>query len=132
MKELFQKYREVIVYLIFGGLTTLVNWAVFFPLFNLLKWNEHLVNIIAWIAAVAFAFFTNRKYVFRSESGNMAGEAVKFTLSRLTTLGIEELMLLVCCNLLKFNTNIIKLIAAVVVIILNYVFSKLLVFRRGK
>ena len=92
-----------------------------------------IINVIAWFVAVVASFPMNRKWVFQSKNPNWVGEFFGFTASRLTTLGIEELVMLLCVNVFGISFRISKVfIASVLVIILNYVFSKILVFRKGQ
>jgi putative flippase GtrA len=140
IKQLFLRYRELILYVIFGGLTTVVDWGVSFALYYV--WGDaiervsylvHGVNVIAWAAAVAFAFVTNRILVFQSKSrGALAilRELVFFAGGRVMTLLLQELIFLVCFDFLHWNEYAVKLAAAVLVVVLNYFISKLLVFRR--
>ena len=129
---MIKKYKDIILYLIFGVLTTLVNWLVYFPLANLLKVNYIAADVIAWVAAVAFAFVTNRTYVFHSERRGtaIAGEAAMFAAARVFSLLCEIAVMALGIDLLGFNENLVKIAAAVLVVILNYVFSKLIVFKR--
>lgn len=133
--ELFEKYKEPISYLFWGVMTTLVNWLVFFPLANIAGMNHHVANIIAWIVAVTFAFVTNRSLVFHSKRAGakeIVKEASMFFAGRLASLGLEELMLFICIDLMGFRQNIIKIIANIAVIVANYFISKLVVFRTKK
>lgn len=136
--ELYVKYEEILVYLVVGGMTTVVSWAAKF-LWNFLFFDntpyptpaQNLVlSTVCWVAGVIFAYFTNRKYVFKSH-GPMLKEAPKFVLSRVSTyfldVGIMQL-----CGILGINIYIGTVISAVLVIILNYVFSKIFVFRKKK
>ena len=129
--SLINKYRDVILYLIFGVCTTVVNLAVFWVLTSPLKVNELIANIIAWILAVLFAFLTNRDLVFHAgKSGSVFSQMIKFYLGRAITLALEEAMLLVFITLLHFNSMAVKTIAQVLVIVLNFVISKLIIFRK--
>lgn len=129
--SLINKYRDVILYLIFGVCTTIVNLAVFWVLISPLKVNELIANIIAWILAVLFAFLTNRDLVFHAgKSGSVISQMIKFYLGRAITLALEEAMLLVFITLLHFNSMAVKTIAQVLVIVLNFVISKLIIFRK--
>lgn len=129
--SLINKYRDVILYLIFGVCTTIVNLAVFWVLTSPLKVNELIANIIAWILAVLFAFLTNRDLVFHAgKSGSVISQMIKFYLGRAITLALEEAMLLVFITLLHFNSMAVKTIAQVLVIVLNFVISKLIIFRK--
>lgn len=133
IKEIYVRYKEQIDYLFWGVMTTLVNWIVYFPLTNLLHLNPYAANVIAWIVAVTFAFLTNRKYVFHSEkkeTNAVLKEAGFFYAGRLASLGIEEFLFYVCIDLLHLNENVVKIGANILVIILNYVISKLIVFKK--
>ena len=134
-KELYLKYREQITYLIVGGLTTVVSLATYWLCVNtVLDPKQPLqlqaANVISWICAVAFAYFTNRRFVFCSRERNRLKEAGKFVLSRLTTLGMEMVIMGIGVSLLGFPDKPVKLVAQVIIIIANYVLSKLLVFRQ--
>ena len=138
IKKLLVKYRELIVYVIVGGITTVINWCVSFLLDafvfdSSVPLQNTIINVIAWFVAVVASFPMNRKWVFQSKNPNWVGEFFGFTASRLTTLGIEELVMLLCVNVFGISFRISKVfIASVLVIILNYVFSKILVFRKGQ
>ena len=133
--DLYKKYKEIINYLIIGGLTTLISLLTYFILTSTLLnpdkiFELSLANIISWIISVTFAYFTNRFFVFESKDERVLKEALKFYFSRIGTLLIELLIMFVFVTLLKFNDKIIKIIAQVTIIILNYIFSKLFVFRK--
>ena len=136
LKELYFKYKEIVNYLIVGGLTTVVSLSVYFICVSTFcdptsPVQLQIANVISWIAAVTFAFFTNRKYVFESKSDNIFGEAGKFYISRLSTLGIDMLIMFITVTVLGMNDKIAKLIVQVVVTITNYIFSKYLVFNKN-
>lgn len=137
IKELIKKVctKEVILYIVFGVLTTLVSLVTyklcvvtFLNAENALQLQ--IANIIAWIVSVAFAYVTNRKFVFESENSNKLQEASKFVTSRIATLLMDMLIMFIGVTLLKFNDGIIKLISQVVIIVANYVFSKIFVFKK--
>lgn len=137
MKDIFKEYREIISYLFIGVLTTIVSLASYYILTTLfLSPNNaislQIANIISWIISVLFAYITNRKYVFLSSDKNILKEFGKFTLSRVTTLLIDMALMFIFVSILHFNDKLIKIIVQVVIIVLNYIFSKLLVFRKGK
>lgn len=130
MFKIYKKYEEIINYLIFGALTTLISvlsYALFTRVFNI---NYILSNIISWVVAVTFAFFTNKIYVFKSKNEELTGEMIKFYLSRLTSLGIELAVMFLMVDLLNINDIISKIIVQFIVIVLNYVFSKIFVFKK--
>ena len=134
---LYRKYREQINYLIVGGLTTVVSLAAYWlctstflnPADSL---QLQAANVISWICAVTFAYFTNRRFVFYSKEQNKWKEAGKFFLSRVTTLGMEMAIMWLGVTVLGINDRIVKLVAQVIIIIANYVFSKLLVFTKKR
>ena len=135
MKEIIKRNREIISYLIIGVLTTIVSLISYYLLtITILSPNNSLeltiANIISWIISVLFAYITNRKYVFQSKDKNILKEASKFTLSRVTTLIIDILLMFIFVSILHFNDKIIKLLVQIIIIILNYIFSKLLVFKK--
>ena len=133
LRALCVKYREVLLYLVFGGLTTVVSLVSFWLCVYPLKLNVLVANVISWICAVTFAYFTTARWVFEARPetrGEKLRQFVSFYAGRLAILGVEELLLLVFVTWLGCNEMLIKLIAQVVVVILNYVISKLLVFRK--
>lgn len=140
MIELLKKYKSVILYIIFGGLTTVVDWSVSFTLYYLwgdaieaTPWLIHGANVIAWVAAVAFAYVTNRIWVFESRRHGLAaivGEIAAFAGGRVFTLLLQEILMAVFFTWLGFNEYLVKMVAAVLVVILNYFISKIFVFRK--
>ncbi len=133
MKKILKKYEEIIRYLIIGVLTTIVSLVVYYLLvytiFNPKKALElQIVNIISWIVSVTFAYFTNRHFVFKKLEKATIKEAFNFYLSRLSTLGIEMLMMYLLVTILNFNDKIMKLIVQIIIIIFNYILSKFVVF----
>ena len=138
IKELCIKHREIIVYLIVGVMTTVFAWAIRF-LWNIvfyagtahpLPLQTTILTIVEFIAGVSFAYPTNRKWVFRSTNPNILKEAAGFVSARLTTLGIQMLLNLVIINVLHVDFYVATVVIGIIVVILNYVFSKLLVFRK--
>lgn len=132
MFNLYKKYEEIIKYLLFGVLTTLVSilsYALFTRLFNI---NYLISNVLSWILAVLFAFITNKLYVFKSETNNkdLLKEIIKFFEFRILSLLIELVIMYLFVDILKLNDMIVKIIAQVIVIVLNYVFSKVFVFKK--
>ncbi len=138
IKELCVKHREILVYLIVGVMTTVFAWAIRF-LWNIVFYagtahplpiQTTILTIVEFIAGVSFAYPTNRKWVFRSTNPNILKEAAGFVSARLTTLAIQMLLNLVIINLLHVNFYVATVVIGIIVVILNYVFSKLLVFRK--
>ena len=132
---LIEKYQDILSYLFFGVLTTVVNYLVYLPCFNLLEMSAAASNVAAWVVAVAFAYLTNKPFVFKSHdwSGKtVIPELIKFVGCRVGSGAAETLLLFVFVDLLAFNGNIWKLITSVLVVILNYFASKFLVFNKEK
>lgn len=142
MIELIKKHKAVILYIIFGGLTTVVDWGISFLLYTL--WGEaieannlliHGADAIAWVAAVLFAFVTNRIWVFESKRHGLLpilAELGTFAGGRVLTFLLQEALMAIFFTWLGFNEYIVKMVAAVLVVILNYFISKLVVFRKKK
>lgn len=138
LKEIYLKHKEVINYLIFGVLTTLVSLIVkYLLLFTILDAANALelqiAVIISWILACLFAYITNRIFVFESKSKKIIKEMTKFFTARLSTLGLEMLIMFIFVTALGLNSNswviVWTLVAQIAVIIANYILSKLLVFK---
>ncbi len=139
IKDVLKKIdtREIISYLIIGVLTTVVSLASYYLLtVTMLDPNKPIelqaANVISWILAVTFAYFTNRKYVFRSRNKDILKEGTKFYAARLLTLFMDMAIMFIFVSLLGINDKIIKLFSQVVVIIANYIISKFMVFRKSK
>ena len=132
LKRIFSKYREVILYIFFGGLTTVVSIGSFVLFDTMLGIHELVANVLSWFLAVGFAYVTTRKWVFdsRAKGGAIWAEACAFYGGRLLTLGMEEGILLVFATMLGFNSTAVKLIAQVAVLVGNYIISKFLIFRK--
>lgn len=132
LKTLLKKYREPIVYLVFGVLTTAVNYIVYLPCYNLLGFSASISNAIAWVAAVAFAYLTNKPFVFQSHDWSakvVLPELTKFVGTRIGSGALETVILFLSVDLAGMNGNVWKLLTSVLVVIVNYIGSKLLVFR---
>ena len=130
-----KKYEDVLLYLIFGVLTTLVNFATYYICYTKLHWINLVSNTVAWILSVMFAFITNKIWVFKSKSFQtelVLRELITFVVSRLSTWLLETVIMIVGVDILKGYWLIAKVIASVLVVILNYVFSKLFIFRKNK
>ena len=133
IKELFTKYKEQILYVFFGGLTTLINWGAYALCYNVLGVSNVPSVIIAWILGVAFAFVTNKLWVFESRSFDtktVMRELWTFVAARLATGLLDLGIMYLAVDVLGGNGNVWKLISNVIVIILDYVFSQLIVFRK--
>lgn len=133
--KIYNKYKEIINYLVFGVLTTLINLITYYILISTIfnpdnKIELQITNIIAWITSVTFAYITNKHFVFNSKEQNIKKEVIKFCSSRISTLLVEIILMYIFVSTLKYNDKIIKIITNILVIILNYIISKLLVFKK--
>ena len=133
IRAFMNKYQDMIAYLIFGVLTTVVNFLVYIPLYRCLNFSAALANAVAWIAAVAFAFVTNKPFVFKSNDWSVRvvfPELGKFVGSRVFSGLLETVILAVTVDMLQWNALVMKVITAVLVVILNYVASRWIVFAK--
>lgn len=133
MSKLLKKYADVLTYLIFGILTTVANYAVYLPLYNYVRLSATVSNGIAWVASVIFAFLTNKPFVFKSHDWSakvLFPELARFVGCRVGSLLMETGLLFLTVDCLRWNGNWMKLLTSVLVVIWNYVGSKLLVFRQ--
>ena len=133
LKALLKKHWGVISYLIFGVLTTAVNYIVYLPCYNVLGLSGSLSNAIAWVGAVAFAYLTNKPFVFRSHDWSaktVIPELTAFVGCRIGSGLLETAIIFLTVDVLSWNGNIMKLATSVLVVVLNYVSSKLLVFKK--
>lgn len=154
MKKFFQKHKEIITYIIFGVLTTLVSWGTYAVFVNLLSMNVFWSNLLSWICAVSFAYVTNKLWVFDSKSWK-ASVVVKEIISFVASRGVTGVIEIVAVPLLaktgfdnifynileKMNISLgilftdgiySKIVLAVIVVILNYFFSKFIIFKKKK
>ena len=133
LKATVEKHRDVLLYLFFGVLTTVVNYVVYLPCYNVLGLSGSVSNVIAWVGAVAFAYVTNKPFVFRSHDWSaktVIPELTKFVGCRIGSGALETAIILVTVDWLGWNGNAMKLLTSVLVVVLNYIGSKLLVFRK--
>ncbi len=133
IRSLYKKYKDIVPYVFFGVCTTIVNVVVYWFFAYVLMQATMLSTIIAWIAAVLFAYITNRKWVFHSQAYGVVSimkEIVSFFSCRLATGIIDWLCMYIFVDVLHANGVLIKFVANIIVIVLNYVASKLLIFRR--
>ena len=133
IRALIEKYYDILVYLVFGVMTTAVNYIVYLPCYNLLGLSATISNMIAWVVAVAFAYLTNKPFVFRSHDWSaktVVPELTKFVGSRVASGALETAIIFVTVDLMLWNGNVMKLVTSVLVVIFNYVASKLLVFNK--
>lgn len=131
----YKKYKEIINYLIFGVLTTIVNLVSYYFLTSTVLSPDkalylQIANMISWIVSVIFAYITNRKYVFKSNNDNIVKEITDFTGARIITLLLDMVIMFIGVTLFEVNDKFIKIISQVLVIIFNYIFSKIFVFKK--
>ncbi len=133
LMQWLKKHYDILSYLFFGVLTTVVNYLVYLPCYNLLGLPAVTSNVIAWAGAVAFAYVTNKPFVFRSHDWSaktVIPELTKFVGTRLASGAMESGILWITVDLLGQNGNLWKLLTSVLVVVANYIGSKLLVFRK--
>jgi putative flippase GtrA len=133
MKALLEKYRGLILYVVFGALTTVINIAAYALCYRVLHLPNVPSNVVAWVLAVLFAFVTNKLYVFESKSlerGTVLRELLSFVGARLATGLLDLAVMFVGVDVLHGPDLVFKVASNIVVILLNYVFSKLIVFRK--
>lgn len=127
----FNKYREALLYLFFGGCTTLVN-IISFYIFRKFGISTYITNVIAWFLSVVFAFFTNKLFVFESKGTNFKEsfkEGVSFFVFRIVSLIFDTGIMFLLIDLLSVNEFISKIFTNIFVVIINYFFSKLFIFK---
>ncbi len=135
IKELYNKYKEILMYLIFGVLTTVVNIVSYFLLARILHIDTVVSTVIALILSILFAYITNKIFVFESKT-NTAKELLKEIISffgcRAFTGILDVAFMYITVDVFNLNDMIMKIISNIVVIIVNYVFSKLIIFKKDK
>lgn len=135
MKRLYTKYHELIDYLIVGVLTTIVNFSVFFLFDSVIDISYLIANALSIMVAILFSFYLNKKYVFKSKSSNFKALFREFSLFAGFRLGsgmYDMLSMWILVDFLYLDTNLAKVLTEVVVVIVNYCFSKFVVFRKRK
>ena len=131
--DLIQKYYDILAYLFFGVLTTAVNYIVYLPCYNILHFSATISNVIAWVFAVVFAYLTNKPLVFRSHDWSaqtVIPEFTKFVGGRIASGVMETAIIFLTVDLLRWDGNIMKLVTSVLVVIMNYITSKFIAFRK--
>lgn len=134
--DLFKKYEEAISYLFWGGIAFVLSMALYWLFVEIFHWTDWLANIIDWIICVLFTYVTNRTFVFKSTAKIFSAvlkEFIEFVSARLFTLILEEVIIIIGGTVLGYNTGlgamIVKFIGQFVVIVTNYVLSKLWIFK---
>lgn len=134
INELFRAHYALISYLIFGGLTTLINFITFVIFQSYLGINYQFANVIAWFVSVVFAFVTNKLWVFGSKNVNFSGfmrEILSFFVFRILSLAIDQLIMTIGVSVLHLDATLVKLFDQVFIVLINYVFSKLFIFKKS-
>lgn len=132
LEPFYARNKQVLLYLFFGGITFLMNMILYALLTDRAHMNELVANVICWVICVLFQFFTNRTWVFDGKTETTSGfwiQMASFFGGRLFTLAVEEGILAVFITWLRFPSLLVKFAAQVVIIVLNYVISKLIVFK---
>lgn len=139
IKDMYKKYKEIINYLFFGFLTVLVTVVTYLFFANVLFTEKNdltiqIANVLSWICAVIFAYFTNRIFVFESKTTGKKKykEFINFVLARVLSLCVDMIMMYVLYSIIHLNDTISKLIVQIVVVIINYILSKLIIFKNVK
>ena len=133
--SIYHKYEEVLSYLIFGFLAFVVNYVVYAVGIKAFSLNYQVSNMIAWVVAVIFAYWTNRTFVFKSKTEEITSilkEFASFVSARLATLVLEIVILWLFVDVLNINDMFAKLVGQFVVIVTNYFLSKLWIFKKKK
>jgi len=133
IRALIIRYWDILSYLFFGVLTTVVNYVVYLPLYNYFGLSASVSNVAAWVVAVVVAYLTNKPFVFHSHDWSaktVFPEAFKFVSCRIGSGLTETLLLLLTVDFLGWNGNVWKLITSVLTVVLNYISSKLVVFKK--
>lgn len=135
IKALCVKYEEILVYLVVGVLNTIVSWAAFFLcaytiLDAQIVWQNIVLNAISWVVGVVFGYFMNRKYVFKSKEPNIWKEFIQFSGGRVSTGILDNVMMVLMVNVMRIDEGISKIFVSVLVMIGNYLISKLFVFKK--
>lgn len=135
IKKIFTKYKELILYAIFGGGATLINVASFYLLYHILHMHLLVANVLAWLFAFVFAFITNKIWVFESKewkSQTTIKETLEFLFARLTTLLVDSVLMWLFIDIITMNELISKIFVNIIVIVINYFASKFWIFRKNQ
>lgn len=135
IKVLLKKYEEIIAYLIVGVMNTIVSLVAFFICAHTILdaqviWQNMTLSFISWVIGVVFGYFMNRKFVFKSKDPNIMKEFFQFSGGRLSTWVLDMVMMVLMVNVLNINETFSKIFVSVLVIIGNYIISKLFVFKK--
>lgn len=129
---IWNKYKELIMYLVFGGLSFVLNIVLYVFLTQFCSFYELIANIISWIVVIIFVFYTNRKWVFEAARQNNLKQFLEFVYSRILTLIMEEIILFTGIEIFSIKDIYVKIFGQIMVIIVNYILSKCIVFKKNK
>ena len=133
--EWYKEHREGMRYLVFGGLTTVVNIVTYWIAFYIAHIDNGVSNVIAWVVSAIFAYITNKYCVFASNVSNTKAllyEIISFFGCRLLTLGIDEAIMIITVDKFGLNALLMKIVVNIIIVVLNFIFSKLIIFRKKK
>lgn len=133
---LYKKYEELVNYLVVGVMTTVISWTAYAICKLIMNVDNAVIMQIAvflrWFAGLVFSYFMSRKFVFKSKNPKILKEAIDFTTSRIVTLFLDMFVMWLLPTIFKVDDWIATFISAVLVVIMNYIFSKFIVFRKKK
>lgn len=132
ISNLLSAHKQIVLYLIFGVCTTVINTVCYWLLYDILSWSNLISTVIAWLVAVIFAFITNKRYVFESRKSGVRAqltEFVSFFGCRILTGILDAVIMAVAVDLMKWNGLVWKLISNIIVTVVNYIASKFLIFK---
>ena len=135
LQEVIRHYHDIVLYIVFGVLTTIVNIVVYYLCFDVLDIANVISTVLAWIVSVLFAFITNKIWVFESKSfykDVFLHELISFFSCRIATGLLDIVIMYVAVDLLMQDEILWKLVANIVVIVINYIASKLLIFKKPR
>lgn len=135
IKAIYLKYEEIINYLFVGVANTIVSWAAWFAcaytiLDAQIVWQNTVLSVISWVVGVVFGYFMNRIFVFKSKEPNMLKEFLQFSGGRVSTWVLDAVMMVLMVNFMHINEAFSKVFVSVLVMIGNYIISKLFVFKK--
>lgn len=131
--KIYKQYKEIINYVVVGGLTTAIAIGTLYIFNSLLNIRVEIANVLSWICAVIFAFVFNKLFVFESKGKDLktvSREFTSFVGARLASLAVDETIMIIGCNIFHGNTYVVKIISEVFVVIMNYFFSKFIIFKK--
>lgn len=131
--SLYKKYKELVTYIIVGVLTTIISFASLYLFHSVLNIRVEVANVIAWILAVLFSFIMNKIVVFESKDKDLKlllKEFGSFVAARLASLLVDEGILIIGCDVLHMNVYVVKAISEIFVVVINYFFSKYIIFKK--